>query len=258
MGTKERIMSIERDVLRKRLNTQFKLSMSVKLIYCTALLMLVVGDFTTVAQSTLKEQKTVYRADNWFDIKGKGGFAKAADNPTYEKVEIIKTDTKFTVTLGAKVYNYLIVSSKPFSEFRTDYNVTLNGRNYVLIMGLSLNGITVFNVEGIWLVPETKDITYNNTDKAVLKFCKALQIDGGSSSRMIVYNAIQKVYPNASPQFYQAKGQNLYQDKAVLRGICKSFYEMGKNNSMMVFIQQYGLTAEEAELVSGYVDANGY
>ncbi len=72
----------------------------------------------TLAQTS---NSILYKSDHWADIKGKGSFAKAMDNPTYEKVEIIKTEKNFKVTFGTKKYNYAIISSKSFSEKKMDF-----------------------------------------------------------------------------------------------------------------------------------------
>ena len=39
---------------------------------------------STFAQTKVKVKGTLYKSDYWVDIKGKGGLAKAYDNPTRE------------------------------------------------------------------------------------------------------------------------------------------------------------------------------
>lgn len=111
---------------------------------------------------------TLYKADRWANIKGKGDWAKAMDNPTIEKVEILKTSEAIKVTFGTKVYNYIIVSENKFSEVKMDYSVTLNGKGCTLsildysksaIANLRNKGTYSVNIEGVWMVSDIKDVS---------------------------------------------------------------------------------------------------
>lgn len=113
-------------------------------------------------------EKTIYRANHWADIKTKGDWAKAMDEPVMEKVEIIKTNEAIKVTFGAKVYNYLIVSENKFSEVKMDYLVTLNGKKYTIsimdfnksaLPNLKNKGTYSVNIEGTWMVSDIKDVS---------------------------------------------------------------------------------------------------
>ncbi|MFN0188676.1 MAG: hypothetical protein ACKVQV_08240 [Bacteroidia bacterium] len=112
--------------------------------------------FLAFAQTT---KGTLYKSDHWADIKGKGGFAKAMNNPTYEKVEILKTDKNIKVTFGTKVFNYIIVSSKQFSSVKMDYTVTLKGKTFLLSIADMQNGTYAVNIDGNWMVSDITNFT---------------------------------------------------------------------------------------------------
>ena len=118
--------------------------------------------FATFGQTT---KGKLYKTDHWADIKRKGGWVNAMDNPTYEKVEILKTSKQIKVTFGTKVYNYTIVSEKIFSEVMMNYTVTLNGKNYTLRIADMENGTHAVTLDdgitkdGVWMVSDIKDIS---------------------------------------------------------------------------------------------------
>ena len=124
------------------------------------LFLLVITNFVsaTFAQST---KGTLYKSDHWADIKKYGSWAKASDNPIHEKVEILLTEKNFKVTFGIKVYNYAIISSKPFSQYKMDYKVTLNEKKYVIAVALMPDGTTTIGIEGVWLVEDVQDIIFD-------------------------------------------------------------------------------------------------
>jgi hypothetical protein len=105
--------------------------------------------FTSFAQTS---NGTLYKSDHWADIKGKGGWAAAEDNPTYEKVEILQSDKNFKVTFGTKVFIYSIASSKQFSSAKMDYTITLKGKTYLLSIVKMPDGTFAIGIDGIWMV----------------------------------------------------------------------------------------------------------
>ncbi len=113
-------------------------------------------------------EQILYKTNHWADIKGKGDFVKAMEEPIMEKVEILKTNKEIKVTFGTKVYNYIIVSENKFSAVKTEYVATLNGRKYTLnIMDYNKSavpnprnkGLYSINIEGVWMVPDIKDVS---------------------------------------------------------------------------------------------------
>lgn len=119
------------------------------------------------------DEKTIYRAAYWADVKGKNDWAKAMEQPIMEKVEIIKSNEVIKVTFGTKTYKYIIVSEKKVSEVSVQYLVTLDNKKYTInIMDLSkseftnsrTNGTHTINIEGVWMVPEIRDVTTKQGD----------------------------------------------------------------------------------------------
>lgn len=101
---------------------------------------------------------TLYKSGQWADIEGKGSWVKAMENPTYEKVEILKTEKFIKVTFGTKVYNYQIVSSKKFSSVKMDYTVKLDGKTYTLSISDMQDGTYAINIDSVWMVANIRDI----------------------------------------------------------------------------------------------------
>lgn len=103
----------------------------------------------------------LYKADHWLDVAGKGGIVNAGENPTYENVEILKAEKNIFVTLGNKKLNYEIISLQDPSAKYKNYNVLLDGKSYVITMGMNpLDGTYAINIQGIWLVNiQISDIT---------------------------------------------------------------------------------------------------
>jgi hypothetical protein len=97
----------------------------------------------------------IYKADQWYDIKGKG-FANAADNPTKEPVEITKDDAQIKVVFGSKVLVYKIISSKRFSDALMHYTVKLKDKTYTLGIGTMPDGTISVNIDGDWMVSDIK------------------------------------------------------------------------------------------------------
>lgn len=124
-----------------------------KTVTCIAILVMLLTN-ATIAQNVQKEGYSIYKSDHWADTKGKGGFAKAMESPMQEKVEIRVSDKNIKVTLGIKVYKYAVVSSSPFSEYRMDYNVTHNGKSFVLAIAILPDNRTAIGIEGMWMVPD--------------------------------------------------------------------------------------------------------
>jgi hypothetical protein len=114
--------------------------------------------FIATAASAQTAKGTLYKSGQWADIAGKGGFAKAMENPTYEKVEIYVTDKYIKATFGAKIYNYTIISSKRFSSVKMDYTVSLNGKTYILSVSDMMDGTYAINIDGVWMVSDIRDI----------------------------------------------------------------------------------------------------
>lgn len=84
--------------------------------------------FTLVSFGQTKA--TLYKASQWADVKGKGSFGKAMDNPTKEKAEVLLTIKNIKVTLGVKTYVYKLVSFYRYSAVQWRYSVILDGKNY--------------------------------------------------------------------------------------------------------------------------------
>ena len=123
------------------------------------LISIVMTCFMTNALSQNKVKGTLYKADSWADIIANGGFIKALDSPTYEKVEVFLTEKYIKVTFGTKISNYVIVSTKKFSESKMDYTVTKDSKTYVLSIAIMPTGKTAINIEKVWFIPEVKNIT---------------------------------------------------------------------------------------------------
>ena len=95
-----------------------------------------------------------YKSNQWIDTKNNG-----LDNPTNENVDIFKTDKSIKIVAGKQILNYKIVSSKPFSDHRIDYNVILNQKKYVIQFDINMLpeangdfGHTIL-IEGVWAIP---------------------------------------------------------------------------------------------------------
>jgi len=121
------------------------------ILLCTLMIFIMTSAF-----SQNKVKGTLYEADYWADIKGKGSWAIAMDNPTYEKVEVFLTEKYIQVTFGTKTSKYLVLSKKKFSEFKMDYNVTLDSKTYVLSIAIMPGGSTAINIDGLWMIPKIK------------------------------------------------------------------------------------------------------
>lgn len=114
--------------------------------------------FLTIT-SFAQTPSTLYKSDQWIDVKGKGGLIPAMNNPISEHAEILQTEKKFKVTLGTKTSVYLIVSSKRFSSTKMDYRVTLNGKPFLLEIGEMPDGTYVIGISKNWYVSKITDIT---------------------------------------------------------------------------------------------------
>lgn len=99
---------------------------------------------------------TLYKAEKWLDIKGKGSWAKANISPTVEKVEILQTDKNIKVTFGTKVYNYKIVSSETSvsSSGNTKYNVALKGKSGVIYVLKMFDDSIIIKYDNDWQVSD--------------------------------------------------------------------------------------------------------
>jgi hypothetical protein len=113
----------------------------------------------TVANAQTKVKGTLYKSDHWADIKGKGDWATAMDNPTKEKVEILVTEKYIKVTFGSKVSNYKVVSKNRFSSVKMDYNVSLNGKSYLISIADMPDGTKAIGIEKTWMVADISDIS---------------------------------------------------------------------------------------------------
>jgi hypothetical protein len=108
-----------------------------------------------------------YKSNQWCDVK-KNGLEYAMNNPINENVDIFKTEKFIKVNLGKSSFNYKIISSKKFSDHRMDYNVTLNGKKYLLSICISMatqeNGDFSYfiGIDGLWIVPNVSDVSNNN------------------------------------------------------------------------------------------------
>ncbi len=120
----------------------------------------------TISFAQTKVKGVLFKSDRWADIKGKGDWATAGDNPTFEKVEILITDKYVKATFGSKVFNYKIISTNQFSEVRMDYNVTLNGKPYLIFLIVmpagpifGPTGSIAISIENIWEVSDIHEST---------------------------------------------------------------------------------------------------
>lgn len=124
-----------------------------KKIFSVVLMLMCISSFA---------QQTLYKTDHWADSKGKGGFVNAMENPTYEKVQVSKSSKNIKVTFGTKVYNYIIVSEKKFSDMQMMYSVTLNGKSFTISIANMPDGTTSIGIDGVWFIPDIKDISTIN------------------------------------------------------------------------------------------------
>jgi len=108
-------------------------------------------------------EATLYKSGQWLDSKGKGGWAKAYKDPTYEKVEILHTDKNFKVIFGSKTYTYKIVSSSRYSDVQMRYNVTLNGKSYEIQVSEQSPGTYSIGIDSEWMVYPITNVSTINT-----------------------------------------------------------------------------------------------
>ena len=97
----------------------------------------VLMNFTSIAQVSSIGQvskDTLYTSDSWWHIGIENPYKNNSNRDTtdysiHQKVEILKSDKTFKITIGDKVYEYMIVSSKRFksSISSIQYTVSLNG-----------------------------------------------------------------------------------------------------------------------------------
>jgi hypothetical protein len=106
---------------------------------------------------------TLYKANQWLDIKSKGGWAKAYKDPTKEKAEVLLTIKSIKVTLGAKTYDYKLISFYRFSPVQWRYVVTLNGKTYEIVISqhsLEIDNETYsIGIEGEWMLASITDVS---------------------------------------------------------------------------------------------------
>ncbi len=127
--------------------------MKLKSIITIAFAIICFASFSQSAKGTL------YKQNRWEDVKGKGSWDKAMDNPTYEKAEVLKTSKNIKVTLGTKVYNYVIISEKKFSDMLMIYSTTLNGKNFDIGICKNFDGTISIDIDDIWCVPDITNIS---------------------------------------------------------------------------------------------------
>lgn len=122
---------------------------------------------TTLTLFTLasfgQTKATLYKANQWLDIKSNGGWAKAMRNPTKEKAEVLLTIKSIKVTFGPKTYDYKLVSFYRFSPVQWRYIVTYAGKTYEISISqnnLEENNETyTINIEGEWMIPLLTDVS---------------------------------------------------------------------------------------------------
>ena len=122
---------------------------------------------TTITLFTLasvgQTKATLYKADQWLDTKGKGGWAKAYKDPTKEKAEVLLTIKSIKVKLGAKTYDYKLISFYRFSPVQWRYVVTLNGKiSEIVISQHSLeidNETYSIGIDGEWMIHSITDVS---------------------------------------------------------------------------------------------------
>jgi hypothetical protein len=122
---------------------------------------------TTLVLFTLasigQTKATLYKADQWLDTKAKGGWAKAYKDPTKEKATVLLTIKSIKVTLGAKIYDYKLISFYRFSPVQWRYIVMLNGKTYEIV--ISQHSLEIDNetysiaIDGEWMLHSVKDVS---------------------------------------------------------------------------------------------------
>lgn len=125
---------------------------------------------TTLTLFTLasigQTKATLYKADQWLDTKAKGGWAKAYKDPTKEKAEVLLTIKSIKVTLGAKIYDYKLISFYRFSPVQWRYVVTLNGKTYEIVISqhsLEIDNETYsIGIDGEWMLHSITDVSIVN------------------------------------------------------------------------------------------------
>lgn len=106
---------------------------------------------------------TLYKADKWADVKGKGDWVKAMNSPNKEKVEVLLTIKSIKVTFGAKTYDYKLVSFYRASPVMWVYIVNLDGKTYK--MNISQNSLEInnesytINIENEWMITKIADVS---------------------------------------------------------------------------------------------------
>lgn len=104
---------------------------------------------------------TLYKADQWLDIKGKGSWAKAYSNPTKEKVEVTLSIKSIKVTLGSKTLDYKLNSFYRFSDAQWRYVVSRNGGTFEISISEHKPGTYSISIEGDeeWMITPITDVS---------------------------------------------------------------------------------------------------
>lgn len=115
-------------------------------------LILALSIFITTFSSGLCQDKTgyLYESNEWNDIKGKGDWAKAMDNPTKEYTRILIASDSLIVKLGKKQFRYSISKIEKASDMMTNYHVTLGSSKNILYVGRLPDGKYLVGIENNW------------------------------------------------------------------------------------------------------------
>jgi hypothetical protein len=104
-----------------------------------------------------QDKSTLYKADQWLDIKGKG-LAKAYSNPERKKAEVILSISSIKVTLGTTKYDYKLISFYRFSAVQWRYVVSRDNRTFEIVISEHRPEEYSIGIDGEWMVTPITDV----------------------------------------------------------------------------------------------------
>lgn len=115
--------------------------------------------FFTIVTVGAQKKSTLYKANQWLDIRGEGGFVKAYNNPKKEKAEVLLSIDIISVTLGITKYDYKLNSFYRFSAAQWRYVVTRGGKNYEIVISEHKPEQYSIGIDGEWIINQITDVS---------------------------------------------------------------------------------------------------
>lgn len=103
-------------------------------------------------------QTFTYKSNKWGNTKLYKKWATACDNPTYEKVIIMKSSKMIKATFGKKTLVYNIESEDRTKPNQISYNVKMDTKRYIIKI-MDLGGMYHIICDNEWAVIEISDRT---------------------------------------------------------------------------------------------------